>query len=153
MKTIALLISTALLFSGCAATNQQMIAAGVQAIGEAYGSSVLTNNPSKEYIARYKVLVPKIAHVMQGAMTPADFHVLMLQVKKSTPMNSKQAAAIGFLSSITDSFVRQNGGDAPTVDGALADAEAKQFAQLDADRHRQRQGGPVRCAALHKKEP
>jgi hypothetical protein len=119
---------------GCAMTQQQLISSGVQALGSAYGSYVLTKYAaSPNYLANYQAIVPKIYHVMQGptggGMTPADFHLLIGQIKVNTTPDAKQAAALGLLSSVTSSFVQYNGGTTPTADGSLADAEAKQLAQ------------------------
>jgi hypothetical protein len=128
LSTIVSLVSL-ILFSGCAMTQQQLISSGVQAIGSAYGSYVLTKYAaSPNYLANYQAIVPKVYHVMQGGMTPADFHLLIGQIKVNTTPDAKQAAALGLLSSITTSFVQYNGGATPTADGALADAEAKQLA-------------------------
>jgi hypothetical protein len=120
----------------CAMTQQQLISSGVQAIGTSYGSFMLTkyNTPANpQYLANYETLVPKVYHLMQGAMTPADFHLLIGQIKANTTPDAKQAAALGFLASISKSFVQYNGGTTPTADGALADAECKQLAQGLAD--------------------
>jgi hypothetical protein len=122
-----------ILFSGCAMTQQQLISSGVQALGSAYGSYVLTKYAaSPNYLANYQAIVPKIYHVMQGptggGMTPADFHLLIGQIKVNTTPDAKQAAALGLLSSVTTSFVQYNGGTTPTADGSIADAEAKQLA-------------------------
>jgi hypothetical protein len=127
---LVLFFATALavFLGGCASTPQQQMVAVTKAVGQAYGSYVLTRNPSPEYLAKYKDLVPKVAHVMQGAITPADFHNLISQVQLNVTLTPQQAAAVGFLSSINDSFVQYNGGATPTVDGALADTIAKQLA-------------------------
>jgi hypothetical protein len=128
MKKI-ILSSIALLLCSCAMTQQQLISSGVQAIGTSYGSYMLTKYPSPAYLANFETLVPKVYHLMQGAMTPADFHLLIGQIKTNTMPDAKQAAALGFLASISKSFVQYNGGTTPTADGALADAECKQLAQ------------------------
>ena len=131
MKQIIIcsLITSAIFFAGCAATPQQMQSAAVQGLGSAYGSYVLTKNPSDAYLANYKMLTVKLYHLMDGAMTPADLHLLVQQINVADPNpNAKQAAALSFLGSITGSFVKVNGGPVKTTDGVLAEKYAQTIA-------------------------
>lgn len=138
MKRLPLLLGLlALLLAGCAAiedmTAQQRASALVRAAGEAYGAKVLAGFRSSAGVvdpaalAQYEIEVPKIANVMQGQMTPADFYKVAQVVK--TTATPAELSALGFLDSITTSFVQYNGGATRTVDGSIVDAEAHQLAQ------------------------
>lgn len=125
---------------GCATTPQQNLNALIRAAGQAYGAAQLQQHTLHDqgigfvdpaYLVNYEDLVPKVAHVMDGAVTPADFGKIVSQAKvTATP---QQAAALGFFDSISTSFVQYNGGPTPTADGALTGAAAKTFAAGMAD--------------------
>lgn len=131
-----------LCFSGCAGisavtgeSTAQQISANAEGAGEAVGSALLKKHSTAGvvdagYLANYTALAPKIANVMAGAVTPADVHTLISDAN-GVALTSGQSAVVGYLDGLSPEFIAVNGtanGQAPTVNGAIADAAAKQFA-------------------------
>jgi|GEM_PF-2586505 len=118
----ALLLGASALQTGCATPGQNATAL-TQAAGEAGGAYLLglhsTNGVvDPAYLAGYETVVPKVAAVMQGAITPADFQLIVSSFKSSGKLSAGQLGALGFANSITASFVQYNGGNNLTPDGA-----------------------------------
>jgi hypothetical protein len=122
-------------FTGCAGESQsQVIAANGEAAGEAVGTYLLKQHSvggvvDPTYLGSFQALTPKIAKVMAGAVTPADVHTLIADAKGVT-LTSGQSTVVAYLDGLSPEFIATNGtvnGQAPTPDGALADAAAKQF--------------------------
>lgn len=119
-------IAALLVLPACASVSPEAeVAAAVRAVGQAGGAAILTKNPSPDSIANYEALIPKVAGYMQGKMTPANFHQLVTIIKANTTLTAGQAAALGALDSLGDSFQTVA---ANTIDGAIVDLQMKQLA-------------------------
>lgn len=127
----ALLVACSLAFAGCAGmTQQQIIAANVEGAGEAVGVKLLKAHETNGavdlvYLSSFVDEIPKVANAMQGAITPADLHVIL---NNTQGLSSDQLAAVAYLDGVSPEFIAVNGGTTPTIDGAIADASFKQFA-------------------------
>lgn len=125
------LLSAVLVACTSLSPSQQIVAAG-EGAGEAIGSKLLISHQvngvvDATYLAQYEAEIPKVAGLMQGAITPADLHNI-LGVSGQANLNSSQTQVVGFLNGVTDEFIKVNGGATPSPDGAIADAAAKQVA-------------------------
>lgn len=129
---LAIVLCAVAFVSACALTpSQQIVAAGTGA-GEAIGSKLLKAHSSNGlvdpvYLASYEAEIPKVAGLMQGAITPADLHTILANAGTSG-LSADQTAVVGLLNGVTDEYVKVNGGSTPTPDGSLTDAAAKQVA-------------------------
>jgi hypothetical protein len=117
---------------GCALTPSQQIVAAGQGAGQAIGAKLLADHSvngtvDPAYLASYESEIPKVAGLMQGAITPADLHAI-LGVSSSVKLSSSQLAVVGLLNGVSAEYIKVNGGSTPTPDGALTDAAAKQVA-------------------------
>lgn len=121
--------------TGCE-TGGQVATATVQAAGEAGGNYLLvshytpgTSFVDPAFLAGYESMLPKIAAVMQGAVTPADFTQIVQAFRSSGKLTPGQAAALGVFDSVSDSFVTTNGMNNLTPEGANVALAAGNLAQ------------------------
>lgn len=118
-------------FSGCGLTPGQQTSALVQAAGQAYGADYLTGQkvagvvPSA-VLAQYEKNLTGIANVMNGGLDPYTFQIIVQQVIHSPAVTPAQSGAVGFLSSVSSTFIRANSSPL-TPEGANVEAAAQQL--------------------------
>jgi hypothetical protein len=134
-NTILTVISAfaAALLVGCGLTAGQQTSALVQAGGQAYGAHYLTSREVNGVVpaavlAQYEQNLVGVNFVMQGALDPYTFQQTVTNVRNDGALSSDEAGAVGFLSSITGTFIQANSNPL-TPEGALAQAEAQQLAK------------------------
>lgn len=132
-KFLALVCSVSLAFvSGCSLTpGQQAVAAG-QGAGEGIGSKLLKSHSvngvvDPAYLVKYEAEIPNVAGLMLGKITPADLHDIIAN-EDGAGLSADQTALVGVLNSVTDEYVKVNGGATPTPGGSVVDGDAKNFA-------------------------
>lgn len=134
LSAVAALLLGSLSFltmTGCSGLSpSQLIASNGMAAGEAVGKTLLSKHSvngvvDPAYLARYEAQVPKVANLMQGAITPADIHDLIADASGVT-LTSGQSTVVAYLDGLSPEFIKSNGNPL-TPDGAIAAAAAQQF--------------------------